>query len=135
VNKAGCDAWIPWPYQTLSELRWWTNNKREYPSFISETFTTTGSNNNRYSPRSMGCNFSTNQRRQILQPRKKIRLTSEQILKSTITEDGKIFCLTNMDNPKCSYRPVRFERKTKIPKRLSNSPTEIEQENSRKPQI
>jgi hypothetical protein len=45
------------------------------------------------------------------------KLTLTEILQSTITEDNKIFCPTNI---------LRSKRKTKTPKRISSSPTKME---------
>jgi hypothetical protein len=59
-------------------------------------------------------------------PEKEVKkLTLTEILQSTITEDGRVFCPTNISNSKWSYGS---KRKTKISKRIPGSSTKMEPE-------
>jgi hypothetical protein len=79
-------------------------DNREQSSLNYERPSSASSDYNRCSPRSMGSNSSIVKNDKFFNPEMEVKkLTLTEILQSTITEDSRVFCPTNINNSKWSY--------------------------------
>jgi hypothetical protein len=94
-------------------------NNGEQSSLNYERPSSASSNYNRCNPRSMGTTLQIVKNDRFFNPEKEVRkLTLTEILQSTITEDGRVFCPTNINNSKWNYTDqLDLKEKQKLQKK------------------
>jgi hypothetical protein len=105
VNEEGWDAWTPWPHRTLAELRWWSNTITENnPHSIIKDLPPQVVITMDAAPEAWGATLQIVKSDKSFNPGEEVKkLTLTEILQSTITEDSRVFCPTNINNSKWSY--------------------------------
>jgi hypothetical protein len=105
VNEEGSDTWTPWPHRTLAELRWWSNTITENnPHSIMKDPPPQIVITTDVAAEVWGATLQIVKKDKFFNPEKEVKkLTLTEILQSTITEDGRVFCPTNINNSKWSY--------------------------------
>jgi hypothetical protein len=105
VNKEGWDTYVPWEYRMIGEIKWWMKTiKTNKPRLISTNPTFQAVITMDASPIAWGATFQAVKQNIKINPRKEMeKLSQEEKNLVILSENGKLYCPTNLRNSKWSF--------------------------------